>query len=474
MERMKKTYRSRQKRGSRLKKAAALFAVTAMMLISTGCSFTNLSLSAEGTMRPPRPVGDRSEIYSVLEATAGANFTLKYPGSGDYRSAFIMEDLDGDSTQEAIAFYQSADAGGGISVLFIQKVNGIWQSLAGFTNTASQIDKIEFGDVNGDGRKEVIIGWGNASTGSTFLCVYYRQDGYIHELNLEQSYSRMTVMDFDNDGYEEIFTANVALGEQAAVSRLIRIRSGAIEIMGTADMDKTVTQYTNMNAGLLSDSQVGVVLDGARSNQGYVTEVVFWDPETKELKTPLLDPAQQSVIVTVRNNGVLSRDVNNDKLIEFPITTLLPGFTQQGAPETAYLTEWVRYDASGNTLKPIMSTVYNTADGYWFLIPDMWKSEVTTAYNAENRSLTFYRWKKGEPTEEGEVPLGEMGKALLQIRVFTKNQWESVKKNKSAGFIQLLDNNNLIYAAVNFSGYDALSMTDDDVLNSFHLVTQES
>lgn len=75
----------------------------------------------------------------------------------------------------------------------------------------------------------------------------------MRELNLDQSYSQMAVMDFDEDGFEEIFTANVALGEQPALSSLFRLRSGAIEIMGTADMDKTVTRYINMQTGLLND-----------------------------------------------------------------------------------------------------------------------------------------------------------------------------------------------------------------------------
>ena len=131
----------------------------------------------------------KRQIYSVLETVAAGAFTLKYPTSGDYRSAIITEDLDGDNQQEAMAFYQKADEAAIIRVVFMRKAGDAWQSLGDFTNTATQVDKVAFGDVNGDGDQEVIIGWGSAQTGSTSLCVYSIEKGKMKELNLDQSYS---------------------------------------------------------------------------------------------------------------------------------------------------------------------------------------------------------------------------------------------------------------------------------------------
>ncbi len=436
------------------------------LFFTTGCS-TFSGLSAEGTMRPPRPTGEKSAIYSVLETAAGGTFTLKYPSRGDYRSAIIMEDLNGDNQEEAIAFYQKADEAGGISILFIQKSGDSWQSMGGFTNASSQVDKVAFGDVDGDGIRDVVVGWGNAQTG-TSLCVYSLNKGKMKELNLDQSYSQMAVMDFDGDGFEEIFTANVALGEQPALSSLLRLRSGAIEIMGTAAMDKTVIRYINMQTGLLNESQYGIVLDGARSSAGYVTEVVYWNKETKTLVAPLLDEKHQNVSFTVRANNVLSRDVNGDSIIELPIATLLPGITAQNAVETSYVTDWMRYDTPSNTLERVMSTVTNSADEYWFLIPDMWKGAITTEYTQEIRSMTFYRWEEEDPEQNQKAG---KGKPLLQIRVFTEKQWSMSEEAK--GYFELLENNSLVYAARNLSPQDDLSMSDSDVRNSFRLVKQE-
>lgn len=466
------SFSARRRAGNRRSGPGRLFSAAlaaAFLLLNTGCSaFTGFS--AEGTMRPPRPTGEKSAIYSVLETVAGGDFTLKYPTSGDYRSAIITEDLDGDGQQEAAAFYQKTGDAAGISVVFMQKIGEAWQSLGSFSNTATQVDKVAFGDVDGDGRREVVIGWGSSQTGSTTLCVYSveAEKKKMKELNLDQPYSQMAVADFDGDGFDEIFTANVALGEQPALSSLFRIRSGAIEIMGTAQMDKTVTRYMNMQIGLLNEFQYGVVLDGARSNAGYVTEVVYWNQEESDLKAPLLDEKHQTVSFTVRTNSVLSRDVNGDSIIELPIATILPGFTAQTAGETSYVTDWMRYDAAANTLERVMSTVTNSMDEYWFLIPDMWKGAITTEYTADSRSMTFYRWEEEDPLKNQKAG---KGKPLLQIRVFTEKQWASGKD--ATGYYELVDNNSLVYAARNLSPQDDLSMSDSDVRNSFRLVKQE-
>ena len=48
----------------------------------------------------------------------------------------------------------------------------------------------------------------------------------------------------------------------------------------------------------------------------------------------------------------------------------------------------------------VMSTVNNSNDGYWFLIPDMWRGNITTVLDAEQRALTFYQWLPQETAED--------------------------------------------------------------------------
>ena len=51
----------------------------------------------------------QNEIYTALQASIGKNITLKYPRTGDFTSAFLIANIDEESTQEAIVFYEAAD-----------------------------------------------------------------------------------------------------------------------------------------------------------------------------------------------------------------------------------------------------------------------------------------------------------------------------------------------------------------------------
>ena len=68
-----------------------------------GCSF---SASVESMLSPPRLTVEQEQIYRALQISAGSQISLKYPKSGERLSAFIMEDLDGDGSDEAVVFYE--------------------------------------------------------------------------------------------------------------------------------------------------------------------------------------------------------------------------------------------------------------------------------------------------------------------------------------------------------------------------------
>ena len=78
-----------------------------MLLSANGCSFLELGL--DDALRPPKTMGDEAEIEKLISESAKGSYILKYPKNGNYRSAIITKDLDGDDTPEAIAFFRGKD-----------------------------------------------------------------------------------------------------------------------------------------------------------------------------------------------------------------------------------------------------------------------------------------------------------------------------------------------------------------------------
>ena len=126
------------------KRAAALLCAAWIAVCCTGCDSLILG-DTDALMRPPRPTGDKAGIHELLEQTAGANFTFKYPAGGDNRSAIIMQDLTGDGTQEAIALYEKEETSStGVNIMFIHKQDGVWTSMGSFASAATQVDRVLF------------------------------------------------------------------------------------------------------------------------------------------------------------------------------------------------------------------------------------------------------------------------------------------------------------------------------------------
>lgn len=430
----------------------------------SGCSLAGLD--PDSLMRPPRPTGEKKDIHRLLENRAGSDITLKYPAAGDYRSAVIMHDITGDGQEEAIALYQKSSDTSGVNVMFIQKLEGEWREIGSFVNTATQVDRVCFGDVNGDGRDEAVFGWGSSQNGTATVSVYAIKNGKMDETDLIQTYNEMTVSDFDCDGNEEIFIASVTLGDQDAVAHLIRITDGAIEIMGSVNLDKGVTKYVSLSQGLLSADQPGVILDGSKSSNTMVTEIVYWDRQNKMLVAPFFDKAQGSAFAYMeRKTTVVSGDVNNDSILEFPMVQLLPGFSVDTPPdETSYMTSWMHYRAEEKRYTRVESVVINFSGGYWLLFPDIWQERITTRLDVKNRSLTFYEWLADSAGS------GVLGDPLLKIQVFTQRDWD--KQKGTLGFEKLMEFNGQVYAASILSPSNKLTMKINDVKNSFKLLKQ--
>lgn len=444
-------------------KAVAVAIALVLTMTMSGCSF--VGLDSQTLMHPPKPTGEKADIHALLESEAGGKMVLKYPRNGDYRSAIIMHDICGNKTEEAMAIYQKDDKSTGTNIVFMKKDQN-WTDMGSFNNPAGQVDKVCFGDVNGDGKDEVIVGWGSSLNNTTTICIYYYKNGKMNELKLDQSYTELAVMDIDDDDQDEIFTANVSVDDQPALARLFRIKDGAVEVMGTCALDGGVTKYASVQAGLIGVKQSGIVLDGIKSANSLVTELLYWDKKAKTLKSPFYDVKTKTANYTMRNTSVVSKDINGDKIIEMPIVNLMPGFTSATAVDAAYVTSWHRYDTQTNTFVRVMSMVLNNADGYWFLMPDMWRGKVTTQMDTATRTITFYKWV----TLSKNTP-GKIGTSLLKIQVFSQKEWDD--GTGTEGFFKLLDSAGMVFAANSPSPSDALSLTVSDVKSSFKIISQD-
>lgn len=81
--------------------------LSTVMVVSSFSGCSSIGLNDTELLRPPRATGEKAEIQNVIDNTVGTDYTLQYPKKGDYHSAIITEDLNGDGNEEAMVIYRT-------------------------------------------------------------------------------------------------------------------------------------------------------------------------------------------------------------------------------------------------------------------------------------------------------------------------------------------------------------------------------
>ncbi|MDO5448764.1 MAG: hypothetical protein Q4F70_04055, partial [Clostridia bacterium] len=167
--------------------------------------------SPSDLLAPPSLSGTSQEVQTAFRKsiTDKSGIVLQYPTSGDYRSAFVMRDIDGDNEDECLVFYMLKSDESTVRVNVLDKIDGQWQSLYDETGYGSKVISVSFDDLNRDGKVEIITCWSlYESTTSKILTIHEVEKNGEKPLELDtlvnQSYSFANIADMDRDGYDEV------------------------------------------------------------------------------------------------------------------------------------------------------------------------------------------------------------------------------------------------------------------------------
>ena len=442
-----------------------------LCLCLSGCSFS--MLDAQNLMAPPKANADQQSIHQLLQGDR-TEMALVYPKNGEYRSAIITKDFTGDGSKDALGFYALEDRS--VAVQFLLKDGDAWRTAATFQNTATQVDRVCFADLNGDGRQDVLIGWGSTAgtTGRTAaVSAYLFSEGEITEYPLG-TYGEMAVTDFDGDGVDEVFTIDKYLppeGEEGeaspAMARVYRFVDGQVRAVASVEADNSITNYTALSFGKLSAQLPGVAVDGAKADGSMTTQLFFFDGQgsLQNLPEGVNGENYQNPFSRPSTTSFTCRDINEDGILEFPAVSLLPGISSDVTPDsTSYLVEWRTLDKNGD-FRAVLYAMMNPRENYWFQVPMWLRQQLSASNNTSTRTVTY---TQVVDQEEGDQPL--LGSPLFSIRVFTRSAWES--RGQSSGYQQLAAQGDLVYGIQSLTQDDSGQRVIDEVRENFRLLSE--
>lgn len=478
--------------------------------VFTGCSFAGMSDS--DLLQPPKATGTEAAIQSLLEKTTNGDYKLSYPQSGDYRSGIIMQDIDGDYKEEAIALYKTSKDTSNINIMFMKEIGGNWEAIGTSTNANSDVDRLYFDDVDNDGKNEVIVGWSSYLTGGNQITMYeYTGNNTVTDVfvNSDTRYIDMVLMDITNEGVPDLVVLTTSVNEKTnettTTARLYsNCANGKFSKVSEIKTNPNIISYSQILQGNISEDVNGLFMDGNTANANeLITEVLYYSEEKKILVNPLDYTKTSGDVenITVRKISTVCKDINNDNIIEVPSPYTPTIDTNELVP--CPIIKWYKINNEDNTVHEAQQTVASYSDGFYFVLPDSWKGNIVASNDNTTRTTSFYEivdevgtdevsteptteksTEKAtvpeistEPSDESTVSLSETvakigSEPVLVLKVYTDKSWKNESETRLAeGYVVIKEESGFVYTCKLGKAVDSnINLSTDQVKNNFYLI----
>ena len=427
---------------------------------ASGCSLTDFS--SESMLRPPKTTGDEAEIEQLISDCAEKGYTLKYPKNGNYRSAIIMNDLNGDKTDEAIAFFREKDDVTKIHMLVMYNDNDEWKLSSDYITETTDIDCVDFSDVNGSGSLEILVGYATYTPNINFMSCYTYEKGTTSEIKSGQNYSSFYCGDFNSDSKNEIMMLSLFTTEAEARATMLEYNkdNNSLYAKATVVMDPNVVKYKNITISDLGENTKGIVVDGIFASEELCTQIIYFNKELSLLRNPLYKEKTKNA--TQRSCSVISADTDEDMIVEIPSSSKLPYPKNEPVDTVADKLVWNTFSVQNESLSIKSNLIANYKQGYTLKMPDKWlKNTVTATLTLDGSVMSVYEWNKTK-----------LGNKLFEIKVFNTTDWDSGKDNEN--YTLIYKDNIYAYTFINSNTESQYSITDDEIKTAFSVLNQSA
>ncbi len=440
--------------------AAAVLAA-AMTLCLCGCGGVGeVTLDPQELYRLPELPVQYTALNDQLNAILEEGAEYAAPTAGSNIQPVQMVDLDGDGREEAVAFFRRSDDEKPLKIYIFQADGDTYRRAALIEGSGSSIYSISYNDLDGDGHTELVVGW-RASTDLQALTVYTLTPEGPAEL-VRTDYVRYAMADFSGDGTQEIV---VLRSDQSGMGVAVHYGwdSGTLSAQSTARVSMTMAELSQQGQvaiGFLRDGSTALFVTGVGESSRAITDVLAM--RGGELNNIVLSNVTGYSTEIAQFCGLFARDINEDGIMEVPWPVTLPAWDGSAAPYQRI--EWRSYDLSGQP-QMVMNTYHSTEDGWYFVLPDKWKYQITVdrTVGVDEVGVTFYALNAQ----------GQVTQPVLRVSVITGSGME--QRAVRGGRFILGRQGSAIYVAEFLSGNEGweLAMTEDEVREAFHQIETE-
>lgn len=422
------------------------------VLFLGGCNISDFG--GESMLRPPMTMGSEAAIEQLIADTTHNKYILKYPKNGNNRSAITMADLNADEKNEAIAFCKENDETTKIHMLIMYEGDGQWKLANDYTIEASDVDCVDFADVNGDKNFEILAGFSTFTPNLSKLSCYSYSDGTTAEITSGELYSSFYCGDFNSDGDDEVITLLLFNTENEASASMIDYDSekNTLYTKASVGMDSNIVRYRNVAVTKYGKVNA-LVVDGAFADEQLNTQIIYYNTEMSLLRNPLFKEKKQSF--TQRSLNIISTDIDNDSTLEIPAASKMPAPADTEEEYKTNRVDWYSFDEENESTQIKISMIADYDLDFSFVLPEIWQDNAVTAlYGEDKNTIYFYEWSKNS-----------LGQKLFEIKAFEVADWDIGKGIDD--YVLISKNEKHAFAFKKENADNKYNLGDDEIKTAF-------
>jgi len=352
------------------------------LLLALLCA-CSLQGSIEELYSLPQPAEEYLELQRAIDGVLATGAVYSAPVDGTHRQSVQLCDLSGDGQEEAVAFFSATGEKPLKIYIFRQTENGYERS-AVLEGDGSSIESIEYLDLDGDGWKEAVVGWGIG--GELKMLEVFSLKGFQAASLAATDYNRYLAADLNGDGSWELAAVRRGSAETAGTVTVFDLTADGELTTALGRVSLGMDSISRVLSGNLRDARSALFVEGTCPG-GLVTDIFTYDGE--ELTNITLEESGLSE-TTIRSSTAACQDLSGDGVVLIPIPRSLPA---QG--ETIYrVLDWYGYNSRGR--RTIVCTTYHNYSDSWYLtLPDSWKGDLTLRRedgDSGERAVIFSLW----------------------------------------------------------------------------------
>ena len=416
-------------------------------LLLTGCGLRTV----EQMYSPPKRSDDYYHLQSAIDAAMN-DLQYSAPLVGENRQVVQMADLDGDGNNEYLLFAKG-NSEKPVQILIFRKVQEAYQLIETIESNGTAFDQVEYVDIDDQPGLELVVGRQVSDQVLRNVSVYTFAGGEAEQL-MSAGYSKFLSCDLDRDGRSELMVIHPGdTDTDNGIATLYRFESGSIERSAETDLSEPAASIKRIMVSRLAGNVSAVYVASAVDESAIITDI-FALKNGKFTNISFSNESGTSV-QTLRNYYVYADDIDDDGVFELPRLISMKSVEDSVSREKQYLIHWFAMDIEGREVGKLYS-FHNYLGGWYLELDSAWAERVSVEQSGN--SYSFYVWD--EDYSEAQH--------VFSVYALTGSNRDELAVENNRFILHRAEG--VIYAAKLEAASAAFGMTQEDLINSFHLI----